>query len=102
MEPQKYIITDVREFKWKLQVSAGPQPVKHISEFEDLESNYNVIQNRQEIPESQDNDTHNLLLTLVLLFRVTYWNGRIILQIHYILSFYALTGYLEEKKSRLG
>jgi insulysin len=33
-----YIITDVREFKSKLQVSAGPQPVKHISEFEDLES----------------------------------------------------------------
>jgi insulysin len=33
-----YIITDVREFKSKLQVSAGPQPVKHISEFEDLGS----------------------------------------------------------------
>lgn len=33
-----YIITDVREFKSKLQVSAGPQPVKHISEFEDLDS----------------------------------------------------------------
>jgi insulysin len=33
-----YIITDVREFKSMLQVSAGPQPVKHISEFEDLES----------------------------------------------------------------
>jgi insulysin len=32
-----YIITDVREFKSKLQVSAGPQPVKHISEFEELE-----------------------------------------------------------------
>jgi insulysin len=33
-----YIITDVREFKSMLQVSAGPQPVKHISEFEDLDS----------------------------------------------------------------
>jgi insulysin len=33
-----YIITDVREFKSLLQVSAGPQPVKHISEFEDLDS----------------------------------------------------------------
>lgn len=33
-----YVITDVREFKSMLQVSAGPQPVKHISEFEDLDS----------------------------------------------------------------
>ena len=33
-----YIITDVRQFKSMLQVSAGPQPVKHISEFEDLDS----------------------------------------------------------------
>ncbi|KAL5322523.1 hypothetical protein ACEPPN_010496 [Leptodophora sp. 'Broadleaf-Isolate-01'] len=33
-----YVITDVREFKSKLQVSAGPQPVKHISEFEELDS----------------------------------------------------------------
>lgn len=33
-----YIITDVREFKSMLQVSAGPQPVKHISEFEELDS----------------------------------------------------------------
>lgn len=33
-----YIITDVREFKSRLQVSAGPQPVKHISEFEELDS----------------------------------------------------------------
>lgn len=33
-----YIITDVREFKSMLQVSAGPQPVKHISEFEDLDA----------------------------------------------------------------
>jgi insulysin len=33
-----YIITDVREFRSMLQVSAGPQPVKHISEFEDLDS----------------------------------------------------------------
>ncbi|CAG8979190.1 hypothetical protein HYALB_00000326 [Hymenoscyphus albidus] len=32
-----YIITDVREFKSRLQVSAGPQPVKHISEFEEME-----------------------------------------------------------------
>lgn len=31
-----FVITDVREFKAKLQVSAGPQPVKHISEFEEL------------------------------------------------------------------
>lgn len=33
-----YVITDVREFKSRLQVSAGPQPVKDISEFEELES----------------------------------------------------------------
>ncbi len=33
-----YVITDVREFKSKLQVSPGPQPVKHISEFEELDS----------------------------------------------------------------
>lgn len=33
-----YIITDVREFKSMLQVSAGPQAVKHISEFEDLDA----------------------------------------------------------------
>jgi insulysin len=33
-----YVITDVREFKSMLQVSAGPQPVKHISEFEDTDS----------------------------------------------------------------
>ncbi|TVY81559.1 putative zinc protease, partial [Lachnellula suecica] len=33
-----YIITDVREFKSKLQVSAGPQPVKHISSFEELDA----------------------------------------------------------------
>lgn len=33
-----YVITDVREFKSKLQVSAGPQPVQHISQFEDLDS----------------------------------------------------------------
>lgn len=33
-----YIITDVREFKSKLQVSSGPQPVKHISEFEELDA----------------------------------------------------------------
>jgi insulysin len=33
-----YTITDVREFKSMLQVSAGPQPVKHISEFEELDS----------------------------------------------------------------
>ncbi|TAQ87722.1 hypothetical protein B7494_g3941 [Chlorociboria aeruginascens] len=31
-------ITDVRDFKAKLQVSAGPSPVKHISEFEELDS----------------------------------------------------------------
>jgi insulysin len=33
-----FIITDVREFKSKMQVSAGPQPVKHISEFEELDA----------------------------------------------------------------
>ena len=33
-----FIITDVREFKSKMLVSAGPQPVKHISEFEDLDA----------------------------------------------------------------
>lgn len=33
-----YIIKDVREFKSMLQVSAGPQPVKDISEFEELDS----------------------------------------------------------------
>ncbi|KAG9229732.1 Metalloenzyme, LuxS/M16 peptidase-like protein [Amylocarpus encephaloides] len=33
-----YVITDVREFRSRLQVSAGPQPAKHISEFEELDS----------------------------------------------------------------
>lgn len=33
-----YVIKDVREFKSRLQVSAGPQAVKHISEFEELDS----------------------------------------------------------------
>ncbi len=33
-----YVIRDVREFKSMMQVSAGPQPVKHISEFEELDS----------------------------------------------------------------
>lgn len=33
-----YVITDVRDFRSKMQVSAGPQPVKHISEFEELDS----------------------------------------------------------------
>jgi insulysin len=33
-----FVITDVREFKSKMQISAGPQPVKHISEFEELDS----------------------------------------------------------------
>jgi insulysin len=32
------VITDVREFKSKMQISAGPQPVKHISEFEEVDS----------------------------------------------------------------
>jgi insulysin len=32
-----FIITDVRTFKAMLQVSAELQPVKHISEFEDLD-----------------------------------------------------------------
>ncbi|KAG4426946.1 hypothetical protein IFR05_017571, partial [Cadophora sp. M221] len=31
----QYVIHDVREFKAMLQVSAGPQPVKHISNFEE-------------------------------------------------------------------
>ena len=31
-----YVITDVRQFKSMLQTTAGPQPVKHISEFEEL------------------------------------------------------------------
>jgi insulysin len=33
-----YVITDVREFKSRMQISRGPQPVKHISEFEELDS----------------------------------------------------------------
>lgn len=33
-----YTIKDVRTFKSMLQISAGPQPVKHISEFEELDS----------------------------------------------------------------
>lgn len=33
-----YVITDVREFRSKLQISAGPQAVKDISEFEELDS----------------------------------------------------------------
>jgi insulysin len=33
-----YVITDVRDFRCKLQISAGPQAVKHISEFEELDS----------------------------------------------------------------
>lgn len=33
-----FVITDVREFKSRMQISAGPQPVKHISEFEELDS----------------------------------------------------------------
>ena len=33
-----FVITDVREFKSKLQISTGPSPVKHISEFEELDS----------------------------------------------------------------
>jgi insulysin len=33
----RFIITDVRTFKAMLQVSAELQPVKHISEFEDLD-----------------------------------------------------------------
>jgi insulysin len=33
-----YVIKDVREFKSMLQVSRGPQPVKCISEFEELDS----------------------------------------------------------------
>lgn len=33
-----YVIKDVRAFKSMLQISAGPQPVKDISEFEELDS----------------------------------------------------------------
>jgi insulysin len=33
-----YVINDVRQFRSMLQISAGPQPVKHISEFEELDS----------------------------------------------------------------
>jgi len=33
-----HVITDVRQFRSMLQISAGPQPVKHISEFEELDS----------------------------------------------------------------
>jgi insulysin len=33
-----FIITDVRDFKSRMQVSAGPQPIKHISEFEELDA----------------------------------------------------------------
>lgn len=32
-----FVITDVREFRSKLLVSAGPQAVKHISEFEEVD-----------------------------------------------------------------
>jgi insulysin len=35
---QPYIIKDVREFRSRLPVSAGPQPVKDLSEFEELDS----------------------------------------------------------------
>lgn len=34
---EPYLITDVREFKSKLLLSAGPQPVKHLSEFEGMD-----------------------------------------------------------------
>ncbi len=33
-----FVITDVRQFKSMLQVSAGAQPVKHISEFEESDA----------------------------------------------------------------
>lgn len=33
-----FIITDVREFKSMMPISPGPRPVKHISEFEDLDA----------------------------------------------------------------
>jgi insulysin len=33
-----YVITDVTEFRSKMQFSIGPQPVKHISEFKELDS----------------------------------------------------------------
>jgi insulysin len=34
-----YIIGDVRDYKSRLAVTAGPQAVKDLSEFEDIESN---------------------------------------------------------------
>jgi hypothetical protein len=33
-----FIITDVREFRSMMQISTGPRPVKHIVEFEELDS----------------------------------------------------------------
>jgi insulysin len=32
------VITDVRAFKSTMMMSAGPQPVKHIAEFEELDA----------------------------------------------------------------
>lgn len=36
--PEPYIIEDVREFRSQLAASAGPRPVKDLSEFEELDS----------------------------------------------------------------
>jgi len=33
-----FVITDIRELRSKMQISAGPQPVKHISKFEEPDS----------------------------------------------------------------
>ena len=35
---EPYLIENVREYKSRLAVTAGPQPVKDLSEFEDLDS----------------------------------------------------------------
>ncbi len=36
--PEPYLIQDIRDFRSRLVVSAGPQPVKDLSEFEELDS----------------------------------------------------------------
>jgi insulysin len=37
-KPDVYIITNVREYRARMAVSAGPLPVKDLSEFEDLDA----------------------------------------------------------------
>jgi len=36
--PKPYLIENIRDFRSRLVVSAGPQPVKDLSEFEELDS----------------------------------------------------------------